>query len=213
MNHPEHGWHNMGAAPGSDPTAGATAAPTGNMGPSLGPDPMSGYGYGAPGAWPHHPPMGWQGGPAAPSYPPPGYGMGPPPHGYGPYGPAGYGGAPYGHAAPGSAPGPTPPGADSAGFGAAMGNLADQAGLGMFKDFFRFDDGEFWKGAMVGAAVVLLLTNEGLRDALIGGAAKTAEAVKSGMGNLAGSERESDAADQPSDPEDPSQAQPEDLPR
>ena len=83
----------------------------------------------------------------------------------------------------------------------------------MFKDFFRFDDGEFWKGAMVGAAVVLLLTNEGLRDALIGGAAKTAEAVKSGMGNLAGSERESDAADQPSDPEDPSQAQPEDLPR
>jgi hypothetical protein len=94
-----------------------------------------------------------------------------------------------------------------------MGNLADQAGLGMFKDFFRFDDGEFWKGAMVGAAVVLLLTNENLRDALIGGAAKTAEAVKSGMDNLAGDERESDAADEPSDLEDTSQAQPEDLPR
>jgi hypothetical protein len=213
MNHPEHGWHNMGAAPGADTTAGVTATPTGNMGPSPGPDPMSGYGYGAPGAWPHHPPMGWPGGPAGPWYPPPGYGMGPPPHGYGPYGPAGYGGAPFGPAAPGSAPGPTPPGAESAGFGAAMGNLADQAGLGMFKDFFRFDDGEFWKGAMVGAAVVLLLTNENLRDALIGGAAKTAEAVKSGMDNLAGDERESDAADEPSDLEDTSQAQPEDLPR
>lgn len=213
MNHPEHGWQNAGAVHGADAPAGATSTPTGNMGPPPGADAMPGYGYGSQGAWPHHPAMGWPGGPAGPWYPPPGYGMGPPPYGYGPYGPAGYGGAPFGHAATGSAPGATPPGAESAGFGAALGNLADQAGLGMFKDFFSFDDGEFWKGAMVGAAVVLLLTNENLREALIGGAAKTAEAVRSGMDNLAGTEQASDAVGEPSDLEDTSEAQPEDLSR
>ncbi|MFO8004284.1 hypothetical protein [Thioalkalivibrio sp.] len=83
----------------------------------------------------------------------------------------------------------------------------------MLKDFLRFDDGEFWKGAMVGAAVVLLLTNEGLRDALIGGAARTAEAVKSGMDNLAETGNGSAAADEPSDLDNASQAQPEDAPR
>lgn len=212
MNHPEHGWQNAGAAPGADTAAGATATPTGNTGSAPDPYAMPGHGHGAPGAWPHHPPMGWSGGPAGPWYPPPGLGMGAPPYGYGPYGPAGYR-APFGHAATGPAPGPTPSCAESAGLGAAMGHIADQAGLGMFKDFFRFDDGEFWKGAMVGAAVVLLLTNEGLRDALIGGAAKTAEAVKSGMDNLAGSERESDTTGEPPDGEDTSQAQPEDFPR
>lgn len=212
MNHPEHGWQNAGPAPGADTAAGATATPTGNPGPAPDPHAMPGYGHGAPGVWPHHPPMGWSGGPAGPWYPPPGHGMGAPPYGYRPYGPAGYG-APFGHAGPGPAPGSTPPGAESAGLGAAMGNIADQAGLGMFKDFFKFDDGEFWKGAMVGAAVVLLLTNDSLRDALLGGAAKTAEAVKSGMENLAGSERESDTTGEPSDPEHTSHVQPEDFPR
>jgi hypothetical protein len=94
-----------------------------------------------------------------------------------------------------------------------MGNIADQAGLGMFKDFFKFDDGEFWKGAMVGAAVVLLLTNESLRDALLGGAAKTAEAVKSGMDSFAGTDREADAAGDPPYPEADSEEQPEDISR
>jgi hypothetical protein len=212
MNHPEHGWQNAGGAPAATNAAGATATPTGHMGPAPDPYAMPGHGHGAPGAWPHHPTIGWSGGPAGPWYPPPGYAMGAPHYGYGPYGPAGYG-APFGHADSGSAPGSVPPGVKSAGLGAAMGNLADQAGLGMFKDFFSFDDGEFWKGAMVGAAVVLLLTNEGLRDALIGGAAKTAEAVKSGIDNLAGAEHESDTVGEPSDLEDTSQTQPEDLPR
>ncbi|MFO8152678.1 hypothetical protein [Thioalkalivibrio sp.] len=85
----------------------------------------------------------------------------------------------------------------------------------MLKDLFGFDDGEFWKGAMVGAAVVMLLTNENLRDALVGGATKTAEAVKSGMDNLAGTGQETDAdtAGESSNTEVSSQAQPEDFPR
>jgi hypothetical protein len=68
---------------------------------------------------------------------------------------------------------------------AALGALADQSGLGMFRNLLNFDDDEFWKGALVGAAAVLLLTNENLRNSLLGGAAKTAEAVKSGLAGFA----------------------------
>jgi hypothetical protein len=71
-------------------------------------------------------------------------------------------------------------------FAGAMNELADKSGLGMFKNFLNLDDGEFWKGALVGAAVVLLMTNEDLRNSLIGGAAKTAEVVKSGLSGFAG---------------------------
>lgn len=215
MNTPEHAWQNAGAAHGADPSAGATTPPNGHPGPAQGAGPMPGDGPAAIGPWPHHPAMGWAGGAAWPAYPPPGYGPGSPPYGYGPYGPPGYGGAPFGHGAPGPAPGTAPPGAESSGLGAAMGGLADQAGLGMLKDLFGFDDGEFWKGAMVGAAVVMLLTNENLRDALVGGATKTAEAVKSGMDNLAGTGQETDAdtAGESSNTEVSSQAQPEDFPR
>jgi len=96
-----------------------------------------------------------------------------------------------------------------------MGGLADQAGLGMFKDFFSLGDGEFWKGAVVGAAVVMLLTNENLREALLGSATKAAEAVKSGMDNLAGSDNETSAADgdDSSDADDAMQAQTEEPSR
>lgn len=210
MNHPEHTWQNAGAAQGADPGAGPSAAQTAQHGPSHGAGPKAGGGPGAFGSWPHDPAMGW----GWPGYPPPGYGMGAPPYGFGPYGPPGYGGATFGYGPPGPAPGAAPPGAESSGLGAAMGGLADQAGLGMLKDFFRFDDGEFWKGAMVGAAVVMLLTNENLRDTLIGGAAKTAEAVKSGMDNLAGTGQEAgtDNAGESSN-EGNSQAQPEDFSR
>jgi len=72
------------------------------------------------------------------------------------------------------------------GLAAAMNDIADKSGLGMFKDFLNLDDGEFWKGALVGAAVVLLMTNEDLRNSMIGGVAKTAEAVKSGLAGVAG---------------------------
>jgi hypothetical protein len=69
-----------------------------------------------------------------------------------------------------------------------MGEMADKSGLGMLKGFLDFNDSEFWKGALVGAAVVLLVTNDELRSALIGGAARTAEAVKSGMAGMAGTQ-------------------------
>lgn len=195
MNHPEHLWQHAAAAPGSSP-GGHAADNTPPEGTGL--PPGTGYGFHGPG--PHHhgmpwPGMPWPGMPHWPGYPPPGFGMGPPPYGYGAYGAPGYHGAPLGpsHAAP--PPGPAPAGAEQAGFGATMGGLADQAGLGMFKDFFSLGDGEFWKGAVVGAAVVMLLTNENLREALLGGATKAAEAVKSGMDNLAGSDTEPGATD------------------
>jgi hypothetical protein len=76
----------------------------------------------------------------------------------------------------------------AAGLSAAMGEMADKSGLGMVKGFLDFNDSEFWKGALVGAAVVLLVTNDELRSALIGGAARTAEAVKSGMSGMAGTQ-------------------------
>lgn len=116
---------------------------------------------------------------------------------------------------PGSAtppPGHAPAGAEATGLGATMGGIADQAGLGMFKDFFSLGDGEFWKGAVVGAAVVMLLTNENLREALLGGASKAAEAVRSGMDNLAGSDTDTSAGngDDSSETDATAQAQTED---
>lgn len=114
-------------------------------------------------------------GPQAFAYGPPPGGYGPPPGAYGP-GPA------WGTHPPGFGPqeamgaGPT-----GAGFSAAMNEFADQSGLGALKGFLNFNDGEFWKGALVGAAIVLLMTNEELRGALLGGAARTANAMKAGF--------------------------------
>jgi hypothetical protein len=188
MNHPEHGWQNPGAAQAGD-TGGNAAAPQEAMGAASGAGPVPGNGHGFHGAWPYPNGSSWPGASPWPGYPPPGFVMAPPPYGYGPYGAAAYlgpgagPGQPWAAAHGGAAPGP-----EAQGFGAAMGNIADQAGLGMLKDFFSFGDGDFWKGALVGAAVMLLLTNENLRDALAGGAAKTAAAVKSGFAAQGGEE-------------------------
>jgi hypothetical protein len=121
-------------------------------------------------------------------------------------------GAQYAQAAPGwnqMPPGYAPPPPSAAagaaamppGFSAAMGEIADKNGLGMFKDFLNLDDGEFWKGALVGAAIVLLMTNEELRNSLIGGATKTAEAVKSGLAGFGGGSATSDDGEETSDEE------------
>lgn len=140
------------------------------------------------------PPFGWHPHQNYPGYdayayhgaPPPGY-MGPPYAGMPPYGH--YAGpAPGMHqAGQGASPNPEQLAAH-AGLTAALGDIADKSGLSMFKDLFNWEDGEFWKGAMVGAAVVLLLTNENLRNSLFSGAAKTADAVKSGLSGLSGAE-------------------------
>ncbi|MGD2118104.1 MAG: hypothetical protein PVG66_07085 [Chromatiales bacterium] len=85
--------------------------------------------------------------------------------------------------------------AGNAAMAAALGDMADKNGLGMFKNLFNLEDGDFWKGAIVGAAAVLLLTNENLRSSLIGGMAKTAEAVKSGLAGFGSESEEADSAD------------------
>lgn len=133
----------------------------GPYGPGMGQEP----GTNGPGMHYHH----WSGSPG------PGFAYGPPPGAYGP-GPA-WGAYPPGFgAAQGMGPEPA-----MAGVQDAMNEFADQSGLGALKGFLNFNDSEFWKGALVGAAIVLLMTNEDLRGALLGGAARTANAMKAGL--------------------------------
>lgn len=189
-----------------------TQAPPGAMGgQNFAQNPMGAEGapgMANPGAVHAGPHMGPQGGPQLPPQQPqwtPQMGMPGNPQtagmyqnwgmpGYAPYNPY------YGYAMPGHTPPPYPPtgvppepmaaaaqqAVDSAAFSAAMGDIAEKSGLGMFKDFLNFNDGEFWKGALVGAAVVLLVTNDELRGSLFGGAAKAMDAMKSGVAGMAG---------------------------
>ncbi len=171
-------------AGGYGPAFGHYGAGPGPHGPAMhhgpGPGPFS-PGPEAP------PPWGGSQGPGFAYGPPPGA-YGPPPPGWGPY-PPGYG--------PQQPFGPDP--AAAAGLSAAMNEIADQSGLGALKGFLNFNDGEFWKGAMVGAAIVLLMTNDELRNALLGSAAKTANAMKAGMAGF-GAESAEDADGQGTDP-------------
>lgn len=139
--------------------------------------PGYGYGYGpAPGMgpWGGYPPQG-------PMGPPPGYGMGPPP-GYGMGTPAGYGPMPEGGCEHG--------GADHGGHGAGAGmnqmfeELSKGSGLGGLGKLLDFEDTEFWKGALVGAAAVLLLTNESVQQSLFKSGVKARDAVDKGLGSL-----------------------------
>jgi hypothetical protein len=163
--------------------------------------PWSGVPAGNGGPPPTEPPVSASPG-STPPYPwgaPQEHGVAPPPHHH--YGYYGVSGSPWGGGPPGH--GGLPPTAPSAGvgtqpgFAAVLGDIADKSGLGMFKEFFNWEDSEFWKGALVGAAVVLLMTNEHLRNSLIGGAAKTAEAVKSGFAGVSAPDEvsESEAED------------------
>lgn len=148
-----------------------------------GPDMGQGQGPGGPGmhpgtgAGPFGPGPGMQYHWGAPQGP--GFAYGPPPGAYGP-GPGWTAYPPGFGAQQGMGPDPA-----TAGMQAAMSEFADQSGLGALKGFLNFTDGEFWKGALVGAAIVLLMTNEDLRSALLGSAARTANAMKSGLGGLA----------------------------
>lgn len=54
-------------------------------------------------------------------------------------------------------------------------------GLGSLTKMLDFDDKDFWKGALVGAALVMLFTNEGLQNMLFKGAVKGRDAVKDGV--------------------------------
>jgi hypothetical protein len=70
--------------------------------------------------------------------------------------------------------------------GAGMAQLVDEIanggnGLSSLTKMLDFDDSEFWKGALLGAAAVLLLTNESVQSALFKTGAKTKAAVKTGV--------------------------------
>jgi len=172
---------------------GGPADRPGPGGPHFGPGPgMHHGGPGHPGGM--GPGPGWDPWAYGPMPPPPFHGAGP----QGPYGPPGYGpppnAGPWG--APGMNPGASPwsnpwsnagsnPWGNPPDFNAALGEMADQSGLGALKGLFNLDDGDFWKGAIVGAAVVLLLKDETLRETLLGSAARTADALKTGLGGFA----------------------------
>jgi hypothetical protein len=53
--------------------------------------------------------------------------------------------------------------------------------LGSLTKLLDLDDKDFWKGALVGAAAVLLLTNESVQNALFRGAVKGRDAVQEGV--------------------------------
>jgi hypothetical protein len=55
------------------------------------------------------------------------------------------------------------------------------SGLSSLTRMLDFDDKDFWKGALVGAAAVLLLTNENVQRALFRGAVKGRDAVEEGV--------------------------------
>ncbi len=188
----EHDPHDQTAGPGPGPGYG--------YGPGEGPGPAGpgapGYGYGWPGPWGWYPPQGM-----GPMGPPGGYGPGPmgPPPGYmgGPGfeqpGPGAMGGPGHGQAGP-------PPGAGR-GQGPSMDQIVEElsngGGLGGIGKLLDFEDTEFWKGALVGAAAVLLLTNESVQQSLFKSGVKARDAVEKGFDSLRGGGK----AGQPDDSE------------
>lgn len=133
----------------------------------------------------------------AAGYPPPGYqaySAGAMPH----QGAPTHQGSPMGaHAAgmAGAGQGPGP----QAGMQQLFEELAEGGnGLNTLTRMLSLDDTELWKGALVGAAAVLLLTNDQVQDALFKSGAKAKGAVKSGADTLkermsTASEKEGDA--------------------
>lgn len=146
-------------------------------------------------------------------WPHPAYGMPPiagylPPHGYSPaYGQPVYGGAGGYQAAgmPGMAPSHVQgqgQGRGATGMNEMMAELAGGgSGLSSLTKMLDFDDKEFWKGALVGAAAVLLLTNDSVQQALFGAGAKVKEKAGEAMDKVFGgkppeAEPAQDAADE-----------------
>lgn len=95
----------------------------------------------------------------------------------------------YGHVGsspPGSAPGLDSMGprrgANAPGMAQVMQEIAGGGiGLSSLSKLLDFDDKDFWKGALVGAAAVLLLTNDGVQRALFRGAVKGRDTVQEGV--------------------------------
>lgn len=139
-----------------------------------GPDTMYRTGLGqAPGWAMHHAPYG------APVMPPPFMFQAPP------Y-PAAHG-VPYGWPPmAGHAPAMGPMAGQAAGGRPGLGQVMEEianggSGLAGLTKLLDLDDKDFWKGALVGAAAVLLLTNENIQKALFHGAVKGRDAVQEGV--------------------------------
>jgi len=90
-----------------------------------------------------------------------------------------------------------------------MGQLIEEmtagtgfAGIGQFLDF---EDTDFWKGALVGAAAVLLLTNETVQQSLLKSGVKARDVVEKGFNSIKPNAKADDAAKAP----EKSEAEPE----
>lgn len=110
----------------------------------------------------------------APFMPPPPYYMGAQP--------MPYGWPPMPGPAPGMGPAAGQPAGGRQGLAQVMEEIANGgSGLSGLTKLLDFDDKDFWKGALVGAAAVLLLTNENVQKALFRGAVKGGQAVQEGV--------------------------------
>jgi hypothetical protein len=130
------------------------------------------------------PPAG-HGAPPSGAYAPPsaaGYGMG--------YAGLAAGLPPHLSAHPAAAASPAGSAADAArgqrgGMSEVLQELANGGnGLSSLPRLLNLEDSEFWKGALVGAAAVLLLTNDSVQDALFKTGARAKDAVQSGADKL-----------------------------
>jgi hypothetical protein len=112
-----------------------------------------------------------------------------PPQGYyaGAAGAAGGVGHMHGAAAAGAAPSGPPD------MSQLMQDISNGNGIASLGRMLNVQDSEFWKGALVGAAAVLLLTNQSVQDMLFKTGAKAKEAVQSGTDKL--KQTATDAAD------------------
>jgi len=117
----------------------------------------------------------------------PPYGYAPAAYGYPPYAmpPWGCAWPPAAAFVPPAAAAAPPPEAAApvGGMARLMQDLAGGNGNGLagLTQLLNLDDKEFWKGALVGAAAVLLLTNESVQRALFRGAVKSRDAVQGGV--------------------------------
>ena len=64
------------------------------------------------------------------------------------------------------------------------------SGFSSLGKMVNLDDSEFWKGALIGAAAVLLLTNESVQKTLFKTGVKAKDAVKSGVEKVKAKARE-----------------------
>lgn len=177
-----------GYAQGQGGAGGYAQAQAGGMGGY----PQGGQQMQQPAGMPHAPHAYVQGPmamPQAAAYAPPGMGYmgyagGMPPQ----Y--AAYAGIPphamyAGQAMPGMPMGAAPGQAQGQGRGPGMAevmeDIANGDGISGLSKMLNFDDTEFWKGALIGAAAVLLLTNETVQDTLFKTGVKAKDAVKSGV--------------------------------